>query len=146
MTLCAVVLWRWPNPVRDSVGQHDNILRLSFRGSGARDVRPQAIRCCRLQPSCGRLFRACYHEWCGRWESNPHSLRNGILNPARLPIPPRPRCDRHITSPPKDATENIKNANYVVSFMDFFRTATGLGRTLRTLTAEASILFFKCRP
>jgi len=30
--------------------------------------------------------------------------------------------------------------------MDFFRTATGLGRTLRTLTAEASILFFKCRP
>ena len=26
-----------------------------------------------------------------RWESNPHSRRNGILNPARLPIPPHRR-------------------------------------------------------
>jgi hypothetical protein len=31
-------------------------------------------------------------RWCGRWESNPHSSRNGILNPARLPIPPRPHA------------------------------------------------------
>src|SRR5437763_11242103 len=29
--------------------------------------------------------------WCGRSDSNPHDLRHGILSPARLPIPPRPR-------------------------------------------------------
>ena len=38
----------------------------------------------------GFFKAACFLVWCGRWESNPHSLRNGILNPARLPIPPRP--------------------------------------------------------
>ncbi len=31
MSLRVVKLWRWPNPVQDSGGQHDNILRLSFR-------------------------------------------------------------------------------------------------------------------
>jgi hypothetical protein len=30
-------------------------------------------------------------KWCGRSESNRHSFRgNGILSPARLPVPPRP--------------------------------------------------------
>ncbi len=30
-------------------------------------------------------------RWCGRSESNRHSFRgNGILSPARLPVPPRP--------------------------------------------------------
>jgi hypothetical protein len=28
--------------------------------------------------------------WCGRRDSNPHSLRRWNLNPVRLPIPPRP--------------------------------------------------------
>ena len=28
------------------------------------------------------------YMWCREWESNPHSSRNGILSPARLPIPP----------------------------------------------------------
>src|SRR5262245_42790461 len=28
--------------------------------------------------------------WCGRRDSNPHDLRHWNLNPARLPIPPRP--------------------------------------------------------
>ncbi len=28
------------------------------------------------------------HLWCPPPESNRHSLRNGILNPARLPVPP----------------------------------------------------------
>ena len=28
--------------------------------------------------------------WCGRRASNPHDFRHGNLNPARLPIPPRP--------------------------------------------------------
>ncbi|CAN1721851.1 protein of unknown function [Hyphomicrobium sp. 1Nfss2.1] len=29
--------------------------------------------------------------WCGRRDLNPHALRHWNLNPARLPIPPRPR-------------------------------------------------------
>src|ERR1700722_6679302 len=29
--------------------------------------------------------------WCGRRDLNPHVLRHWNLNPARLPIPPRPR-------------------------------------------------------
>src|SRR5437899_7862214 len=29
--------------------------------------------------------------WCGRRASNPHDFRHGNLNPARLPIPPRPQ-------------------------------------------------------
>lgn len=29
--------------------------------------------------------------WCGRRVSNPHDLRHGNLNPARLPVPPRPQ-------------------------------------------------------
>src|SRR6476660_4653273 len=30
-------------------------------------------------------------SWCGRRDSNPHDFRHWNLNPARLPIPPRPR-------------------------------------------------------
>ena len=29
--------------------------------------------------------------WCGRRDLNPHDFRHGNLNPARLPVPPRPR-------------------------------------------------------
>src|SRR5215510_5476342 len=29
--------------------------------------------------------------WCGRRDSNPHDFRHWNLNPARLPIPPRPQ-------------------------------------------------------
>ena len=32
-----------------------------------------------------------HRAWCGRRGSNPHDFRHGNLNPARLPIPPRPR-------------------------------------------------------
>ena len=30
-------------------------------------------------------------HWCGRRDSNPHNFRHWNLNPARLPIPPRPQ-------------------------------------------------------
>ena len=30
------------------------------------------------------------HHWCGREGLNLHALRHWILNPARLPVPPRP--------------------------------------------------------
>ncbi len=29
--------------------------------------------------------------WCGRRDSNPHNFRHWNLNPARLPVPPRPQ-------------------------------------------------------
>src|SRR5689334_12694993 len=29
--------------------------------------------------------------WCGRRDLNPHDFRHWNLNPARLPVPPRPR-------------------------------------------------------
>src|SRR5690606_25974313 len=35
-------------------------------------------------------------NWCGRRDSNPHILRYWNLNPARLPVPPRPRPDESI--------------------------------------------------
>ena len=31
------------------------------------------------------------HIWCGWWDSNPHAIRQGILSPQCLPIPPHPR-------------------------------------------------------
>ena len=36
--------------------------------------------------------------WCGRRDSNPHNFRHWNLNPARLPIPPRPR-EKHPIRP-----------------------------------------------
>ncbi len=43
---------------------------------------------------CGPLRPARIHQplcWCGRRDSNPHDFRHWNLNPARLPIPPRPQ-------------------------------------------------------
>ena len=34
-------------------------------------------------------------RWCRGGESNPHSFRNRILSPARLPIPPPRQRERH---------------------------------------------------
>ena len=49
-----------------------------------RAVRPLRSADAGSCPPCGGLYRACYLGWWGRWESNPHSLRNGILSLARL--------------------------------------------------------------
>ncbi len=35
-------------------------------------------------------FSARKRSWCGRRDLNPHDLRHWNLNPARLPVPPRP--------------------------------------------------------
>src|SRR5216683_4035090 len=35
--------------------------------------------------------------WCGRRDSNPHNFRHWNLNPARLPVPPRPLADSIIS-------------------------------------------------
>ena len=46
------------------------------------------------RPSAGpsRYFRETQARdgWCGRRDLNPHDFRHGNLNPARLPVPPRP--------------------------------------------------------
>src|SRR4051812_48513848 len=39
-----------------------------------------------------------WSAWCGRRDSNPHNFRHWNLNPARLPIPPRPR-EKHPIRP-----------------------------------------------
>jgi hypothetical protein len=57
-----------------------------------------------------------------------------------------PAWRRPIAPPPEHATPFINNGAYFVGFVAFFREETGLGRALRTLTAEASMLFVKCRP
>ena len=41
-------------------------------------------------PLCGDGCGECLIRWCGRRDLNPHDFRHGNLNPARLPIPPRP--------------------------------------------------------
>jgi hypothetical protein len=59
----------------------------------ARIVPSQILSFGRARP--GVLYSASANSlilrWCGRRGSNPHDFRHGNLNPARLPIPPRPR-------------------------------------------------------
>ena len=38
-----------------------------------------------------------FFVWCGQRDLNSHASRHWILSPARLPIPPRPRCKRLVT-------------------------------------------------
>ena len=62
-----------------------------------------------------------------RWESNPHSRKNWILNPARLPIPPLEHYNR---------TANLKNilllwdlfgkTHQIILFLFFTTTQTQL--------------------
>ena len=146
LPLRAVDLWRWLHPGRAAKCQHDNAVRLSFRAADRGSFDPIRSADAGSCPPIGGHIGACYLGWCGRWESNPHSLRNGILNPARLPIPPRPRCERPIARRSKCAMSKANYSAYFVDFAAFLRAATGLGRALRTLTADASMLFFKCRP
>ena len=44
--------------------------------------------------------------WCGRRDLNPHDLRHWNLNPARLPVPPRPRDFRQ-RAYPKDPARAV---------------------------------------
>src|SRR5262245_66303596 len=47
------------------------------------------------EPGAGKRIRPLRSRlpsyWCGRRDSNPHDFRHWNLNPARLPIPPRPQ-------------------------------------------------------
>ena len=57
-------------------------------------------RCCGRAPqhrSRARAWAGRRRAWCGRWDSNPHSSRNRLLRPARLPVSPRPRRRLHAT-------------------------------------------------
>ena len=51
-----------------------------------------------------------------------------------------------IASSPGRATPNVRYGAYVVAFAVFLRAVTGACLALRTLTAEASMVFVKCRP
>ena len=63
-------------------------------GSGHRSVNSKPRAGAVLgQPQC----------WCGRRDLNPHDLRHWNLNPARLPIPPRPHRWEALRHRPKMA-------------------------------------------
>ena len=69
--------------------------RKTFKTGSAPQIprHPAKGRTVRPAP-CGERTSAAAGEpetWCGRRVSNPHDLRHGNLNPARLPVPPRPR-------------------------------------------------------
>ena len=42
-------------------------------------------------PAAGPWINALVRALCGRWDSNPQAFRHWDLNPARLPVSPRPR-------------------------------------------------------
>ena len=46
----------------------------------------------------------------------------------------------------KMRNDKSKLCSYFIDFDAFFRAVSAAGRALRTLTADASMLFFKCRP
>src|SRR5712671_5845436 len=46
--------------------------------------------------------------WCGRRDSNPHNFRHWNLNPARLPVPPRPLIALGQAGMPGHDVENRK--------------------------------------
>ena len=51
-----------------------------------------------------------------------------------------------IAQPSFGATPKESTARHVAGFVTFLRAAIGFGLALRTLTADASMLFFRCRP
>ena len=51
-----------------------------------------------------------------------------------------------IAQPIFGATPKAHTTRHVAGFVAFLRAAIGFGLALRTLTADASMLFFRCRP
>jgi hypothetical protein len=66
----------WRPPLQAAPAKYYNVFRTPSRTG----------QVCRSQAESQIMLK----DWCGRSESNRHSLRNGILSPARLPVPPRP--------------------------------------------------------
>src|SRR5262249_60927582 len=61
---------------------------------------------------CGGLDRveaAFVSAWCGRRDLNPHDSRHGNLNPARLPVPPRPQGAPSALNRYRRATQRLMN-------------------------------------
>src|SRR6266852_9346745 len=46
--------------------------------------------------------------WCGRRDSNPHNFRHWNLNPARLPVPPRPLIASYPAAMPEHDAEKCE--------------------------------------
>src|SRR6266481_2886907 len=46
--------------------------------------------------------------WCGRRDSNPHNFRHWNLNPARLPVPPRPLIATYPAAMPEHDAEKCE--------------------------------------
>ncbi len=80
---------RWPNPVRDSCGHHDNAVRLSFRGSGARPARAAMPRSGMTPPPFGGVKGSCRRGLVrtGGLEP-PRAMPDGFSYPLRFSPPP----------------------------------------------------------
>ena len=64
-------------------------LREFGAGNGARTRHLRLGKAALYQMSYSRILKSTL-KWCGRRDSNSYTLRHRNLNPARLPIPPRP--------------------------------------------------------
>ena len=67
-------------PVRADESTASGIIHTDMSGASTqRPIRP-------VRSGAAERHKSCSKHLCGRWESNPHSLRNRDLNPARLPF------------------------------------------------------------
>ena len=137
--------WRWLHPGWSAKYQHDNTVRLSFRAAERGPSSPKRSTDAGSSPRAVDFWNL--QNWMVRavgieptllseldFES---SASTNSTTPAwRLPIA-QPSCR---------ATAKARVLAHVATLAAFFLVITGLGRALRTFTAEASILFFKCRP
>src|SRR6476646_3059105 len=68
--------------------------------------------------------------WCGRRDSNPHNFRHWNLNPARLPVPPRPREKHPIRPRCRERRAYNMRPHLRSKKMAFFATFPGMASQL----------------
>ena len=77
---------------RNSLCPKDKSCSFSGAGNGARTRHLRLGKAALYQMSYSRILKSTL-KWCGRRDSNSYTLRHRNLNPARLPIPPRPHIN-----------------------------------------------------
>ncbi len=86
---------QWTNCLHASLFQRNKLLcgnKDFMQRKHARNVDNQISRIFRHKKTSFRWFIVVSKEWCGRRDSNSHTLRRQNLNLVRLPISPLPRC------------------------------------------------------
>src|SRR5690349_21648177 len=102
-------------PRHNLIGRFGTVSELSEAPRGTAQSPRQATA---TAGSCGRVNGG-LSRWpvtdisiseCERRESNPHPLRDRILSPARLPVPPRPRSSQ--SNRPRPALRAVRSARW----------------------------------